>query len=143
MRESRVWKWIEGHSSAFLDFERVETLHPPGMSDCFFVILASKPNVTGWLELKYCEPNDKSYLAGHIPKLRPTQPMFLTRQSRKGVPCGILLRVGDVCSYVFKPTGQPEWNQEIRSSRAISMATMGWVGMPLNTWEMVTPLLSL
>lgn len=137
---------MEGHGSSFVEFERVETLHPPGMSDCFFIVkteAAGDLNVTGWLELKYCEPNDKAFRAGYIPKLRPTQPMFLTRQYNRRVPCGIFLRVGDACSYVFQPTGLPTWNHEIRSNRAIGMAKFGWVGMPLNTWELLTPLLSL
>lgn len=146
MREANVWKWLEDNKPPGLAIERVETLYPPGMSDCFFTLLDSTttaPAVSGWLELKYCEPTDKSYRAGYIPKLRPTQPMFLTRQFKNRVPCGIFLRVGNEASYVFKPTGDPLWNQEIRSIRGVGMAVKRWEGMPSSVWEVVANLFPL
>jgi hypothetical protein len=147
VRESAVWKWIVDHPSPFVAIERVETIHPPGLSDCFFTIISEvspSANVSGWLELKYCEPNDKAYRAGYIPKLRPTQPMFLTRQFKRRVPCGIFLRVGTECSYLFTPTGEPEWNSEIRSPRALSsLSKKYWTGMPGSTWDVVAQLFPL
>ncbi len=140
MREHHVWKWIQDHPSIFVTFERVETTFPPGTSDCFFTFVTEGKdswNITGWLELKYCEPDDPSYLAGRIPKLRPAQPIFLTRQRNKRVPCGIVLRVGKDRWHFWEPTGNPQWNHDIRSTRAISMANKTWEKSPASAFHLL------
>jgi hypothetical protein len=81
---------------------------------------------SGWLELKYCEPNDKQWQRGCIPKLRPTQPMFLSRQARNGVPSAILLRVGAEAWYLWVAKQEQEWSTWVRGDEARSWPNDHW-----------------
>lgn len=128
MKESRVWEWIDKGKPPWLAIERVEVLYPPGLSDCFWT--DTRTGKSGWLELKYCEPIDKEYRAGHIPKLKVEQPMFMSRQARNGVPAGIVLRVGAIRWHVWRAPGSQIWNIQIRSREAISMANQTWNAPP-------------
>jgi hypothetical protein len=128
MRESIVWTWLKNHKPSWLAIERLEVITPPGLSDCFWT--DRRTTISGWLELKYCESNDKELRAGRIPKLKPTQPMFLRRQAENGVPCGILLRVGSARWYFWKATPEREWVELVRSTEAISRADVSWTFQP-------------
>lgn len=120
MRESRTWEYIRQHKPKWLDIERFEVMHPPGGSDCLWTDTRRSPAIVGWLELKYCDINDKSFLAGHIPKLKPEQPMFLRRQAEKGLPSGILMRVGIDRWYLFRARPDHEWVTLMRSREAVA-----------------------
>lgn len=135
MRESRVWSWIEKNLPDKVYFERIEVKFPPGLADCFWTDARRLFNITGWLELKYCEPTDPAYRAGRIPKIRPAQPLFLSRQARQGNPSGILLRVGMNTFHVWRATGEREWNAMIQGPSAIANADASWWGSPFPTIE--------
>lgn len=120
MRESRVWQYLLSHLPPDLAMERVEPMYPPGLPDCFWTLRRGEPPcVSGWLELKYCEPNDPDFALGRIPKLRPEQPMFLRRQAANGVPGGILLRVGEVRWCFWKASPNHEWCRVVGGREAI------------------------
>lgn len=133
MRESLAWQYLDRNKPTWLAIERMEPMYPPGMADCFWtdkrtrmaVQLAEPmrhqilpPNVSGWLELKYCKPDDKEWRAGRIPKLRPEQPLFLRRQAANGVPCGILLRLGLEGWFLWRAEPTHEWVAKVRGNKA-------------------------
>lgn len=124
MRESRTWQYIKDHAPSWFCIERFEVLHPPGGSDCFWTDNRDGSPISGWLELKYCEPDDREFLRGRIPKLKPEQPMFLRRQAEHGVPAGILLRVGADTWYLFRADRTHGWVNRIRSTDAMTMAKL-------------------
>jgi hypothetical protein len=124
MKESNVWKWIRDHKSEWLAIERVEVMYPPGLVDCFWT--DKRTTISGWLELKFCKADDKELRAGRIPKLKPEQPMFLRRQAENGVPCGIILRVDDGNTYVWRAQPSRDWVEHIRGRTAIGSADVSW-----------------
>ena len=126
MRESRVWKFLEQKLPSWVAAERFEVVHPPGMSDVFWTDI--RTSISGWLELKYCEPDDREFVRGGIPKLKPEQPMFLRRQALNRVPAGILMRVGQNDWYFWRATCEHEWVQEVRSRNAVAFADRVWRG---------------
>ncbi len=56
--------------------------------------------------------------------------MFLTRQAKKGIPAGIILRVGNVSWWVWRATGEPDWSNIMRSNKAIVHANQVWEEQP-------------
>lgn len=130
MRESRVWAWLEKHIPEGVYFDRLEVKFPPGMADCFWTDTRGDHPVNGWLELKYCELTDPAYRAGRIPKLRPAQPLFLSRQARRGNPAGVLLRVGMNNFHVWRATGDPRWNAMMQGPAALAHADKTWLSFP-------------
>lgn len=159
MRESRAWQYLNERRPPWLAIERLEPMYPPGLPDCFWVdgrpksyplppgvsFYMGRPlgeflqrTVSGWLELKYCEPDDKEFRAGRIPKLRPSQPQFLRRQAANGVPGGVLLRVGsfDWLLWVAEPDHQ--WIKAMCSTEAIAMGVS--VALPRSDIQAVTQL---
>jgi hypothetical protein len=112
--------------------ERLEVKTPPGLADCFWH--HKLLDVSGWLELKFCEPSNDEYKAGRIPKLRTAQPLWLNRQARQGVPAGILLRVGTVNPVwmLWAATGHPEWSNMVNSTSAIANASSMWCGAAID-----------
>lgn len=122
MRESIVWQNILKAKPDWLEIERFEVLHPPGGSDCFFT--DTRSSLSGWLELKFCKEDDREWRAGRIPKLKPEQPMFLRRQSEKGIPAGILMRYADHGWYLWTAKPDHEWVNQIRSTDARSLVTL-------------------
>lgn len=125
MRESGAWAYIAAHMPIGIGIERMEAKFPPGMADCFWTDARGEFSVCGWLEIKYCEPNELR--AGRIPKLRPDQPIFLNRQARNGVPAGILLRAGQVGYWhLWVATGAREWAVDIKGPKAFSMVAQSW-----------------
>lgn len=124
MKESRVWKYLLPHLPTYIEAERFEVLVPPGVSDVFWTDIRS--SISGWLELKYCEPDDSEFLRGGIPKLKPEQPMFLRRQAAKNVRGGILLQVGVESWYLWVSRSKHEWIQGVRSSNAIRICDRHW-----------------
>lgn len=136
MRESRAWAYIKVNLPSWLAMERLEPMYPPGLPDTFWTVrseaevpkavgwprIGPRPALSGWLELKYCEGDDREYRAGRIPKLRPEQPLFLRRHAQNGVPGGILLRVGDYKWLLWKAAPTHEWAQDIRSIHAVQQA---------------------
>jgi hypothetical protein len=124
VRESTVWNYIERNAPSWLSVERLEVKYPPGLSDCFWHDRRS--NRTGWLELKFCRADDKELRAGRIPKLSKEQPLFMTRWARRGVPCGLLLRVESDKWLFWKATGDPAWSNMINSTEAIRSPLALW-----------------
>lgn len=124
MRESAVWRWVQDHPAPGLAIERLEVKFPPGLCDCFWTDTDAR--VSGWLELKYCEPGDKELRAGKIPKLRPAQPLFLRRQAANGVPSGLLLRVGMVGWYFWLASPEHEWANRLRTEPFASGMAARW-----------------
>jgi hypothetical protein len=96
----------------------MEVKYPPGLADCFWHDVLLKRS--GWLELKFSEPTDKEFKAGRIPKLRPAQPIWLNRQARRGVPAGILMRIGSEKSVwkLWVADGNPAWANLVNSTEA-------------------------
>lgn len=141
MRESRAWQYMNERRPPWLAIERLEPMYPPGLPDCFWTDKRPKtkyqdvPNygmwlhsvlqrpVSGWLELKYCEADDKEFRAGRIPKLRPSQPQFLRRQSANGVPGGVLLRVGSFDWLLWCAQPDHTWIKQMCGTEAIAMGT--------------------
>lgn len=121
MRESRVWTALEGNAPPWLKLTRFEVMNPPGTSDVFWT--DQRTSISGWIELKYCEPNDREFVRGCIPKMRPDQPMFLRRQVDNGCPSGILLRVGPDSWFFWKAGHTHEWIKFIRSDDAFTKVT--------------------
>src|SRR3954464_10078007 len=117
MKESRVWKYLSAHLPPYIQAERFEVIHPPGMSDVLWT--DTRTSISGWLELKICEPNDRELARGLLPKLKPEQPMFLRRQAAKGMPSGILLRVTGDDWYFFRARSDHLWVQRIREEGII------------------------
>jgi hypothetical protein len=117
MKESRLWAWVNANRPLWLSIERIEVLHPPGLADCFWT--DTRTRISGWLELKQCEPGDHEYKAGRIPKIRPEQPMFLRRQAENGVPSGLLLRVTGIGFHLWVATPERGWSNFMRSTDAI------------------------
>lgn len=139
MRESRAWQYINEGRPSWLAIERLEPMYPPGLPDTFWtdmrptMSLVGEPlkplgkipgvhNRSGWLELKYCEADDKEYRAGRIPKLRPSQPQFLRRQASHGVPGGVLLRVGTFHWLLWPGKAEHSWVKMMCSTEAIANA---------------------
>lgn len=121
MKESALWKWVETNRPAWLAIERLEVLHPAGLSDCFWT--DRRTRISGWLELKQCEPTDPAYRAGRIPKIGPEQPMFLRRQAENGAPAGLILRVLEVGVLLWVAQSNREWSNMMRSNTAIANRT--------------------
>lgn len=124
VRESNVWKWIEAGAPKWLAVERIEVMYPPGLSDCFWTDRALSRS--GWLEMKFCRIDDPVFKAGRIPKLKPSQPMFLRRQAENGVPCGIVLQVDSSEWYVWRGSAARTWVTAIQSNRAIANPDAVW-----------------
>lgn len=128
MKEANVWAWFNDSRPNWLAAERFEVLSPPGLSDVFWT--DKRTSISGWLELKYCAPDNKELRAGRIPKLRPDQPMFMRRQTVNGVPCGILLRVGDEKWMFWLAQPDRDWVENIRGRSAISNVDVSWTFQP-------------
>lgn len=124
MRESRVWKYLETRLPPYIKAERFEVIHPPGMSDVLWT--DTRTSISGWLELKICDPRDRDWLRGGLPKLKPEQPMFLRRQEEKGMPSGILLRVERDQWFFWRARSDHEWVSEIRTPLARERVTKFW-----------------
>lgn len=138
MKESSVWKYLESHLPTGIAAERFEVFHPPGGSDVLWT--DSRTSISGWLELKYCELNDKELLLGRIPKLKPEQPMFLRRQAQKGMPSGILMRVGKNSWYFWRSTPHHIWVERVRSNEALMYANRIWEDAVLPVTELFAAL---
>lgn len=134
MRESRVWKYLENKLPTGITAERFEVIHPPGMSDVLWT--DTRTSISGWLELKLCEPTDREFVRGRIPKMKPEQPMFLRRQEGKGMPSGILLRVGEDMWVFWRARPDHGWVQDIRTDMARQMATHAWEDGSFSTVEL-------
>lgn len=124
MRESVVWKYLEPKLPPYIKAERFEVVHPPGMSDVFWT--DTRTTISGWIELKYCDPEDRELVRGRIPKMKPEQPMFLRRQAEKGLPCGILMRIGQDRWVLWRAHAEHEWVQHVRSNQALTVFTKQW-----------------
>jgi hypothetical protein len=111
MRESAVWKYLGDHLPKYIEAERFEVMTPPGMSDVFWT--DTRTSISGWLELKYCEPDNAELL-------------FLRRQAAKHVPSGILMRVGPDTWYFWRASGEREWVEQVRGTEAIQYADRVW-----------------
>lgn len=121
-----MWAWVSGNRPSWLAVERVEVKYPPGLCDTFWTDKRFSPVISGWLELKYCEPNDEQYRRGYLPKLRREQPLFLRRQAENGVPCGILLRVGLERWLLWQGMSDHKWVDMMHSKYAVEMANWTW-----------------
>jgi hypothetical protein len=125
MRESNTWKFLNNNLPPYIAAERFEAVSPPGVSDVFWTNKVT--SISGWLELKYCEADDRELRRGGIPKLKPEQPMFLRRQAENNVPAGILLRAGRMHMwYYWRAESSREWVERVRSDSALSYANAVW-----------------
>ena len=140
MRESRVWQWLEDNRPNWLEIERFETTLPAGTGDCFLMDTRTVPAITGWLELKYCAADERDFIRGYIPKLRPTQPLFLRRMAARGIPSGILLRAGSQF-ILWRSDGTHEWSNLVRGANSRGIATKVWPSFPNveAVWDALNP----
>lgn len=124
MRESIIWDWFSRNKPVWLAATRFEAISPDGVADVFFT--DKRTQVSGWLEFKYCEPDNIKYIEGLIPTIKPAQSLFLVGQAMNNVPCGILLRVGNERWHFWRVPPDRNWARDIKTVKAIGMATNTW-----------------